>query len=51
MNKKGSFDILHWIVGILLILSGFLYILNNGSWGLVVASIGLLIEAVKNIVK
>lgn len=51
MDNRGSAEILHWIVGIMLVLAGMMYIFNNGTWGLVIASIGLLIEAVKNVLK
>ncbi len=48
--KKRAIDPLHFITGVLLILAGLLYIFDNGSWGLVIASIGLLIEAVRRVV-
>ena len=51
ISKKGFVEPIHLIVGVLLIMSGVLYLVNFGSWGLIVASIGLLMEAVKQVVK
>ena len=51
MMKRGVVDPLHLIIGIMLIVGGLLYVINYGSWGLIVASIGLLMEAVKQVVK
>ncbi|MEK6906836.1 MAG: hypothetical protein AABW81_04420 [Nanoarchaeota archaeon] len=50
-NKRGLSDPIHLIAGVCLILGGLLYIFNNGNWGLVVASIGLLVEAIKQVIK
>lgn len=50
-NKRGQIDPLHLIVGVMLVAGGLLYMFNFGSWGLIVASIGLLMEAVKQVVK
>jgi len=50
-NKKAMIEPLHLIVGVLLILGGVLYIINLNNWGLIVASIGLLMEAVKQVIK
>lgn len=51
MVKRGQIDLLSIIIGIMLIVGGLLYVINLGSWGLIVASIGLLMEAVKQVVK
>lgn len=51
LNKKGVVDVLHLIIGVMLVCGGFLYMFNFGSWGLIVASIGLLMEAMKQVVK
>lgn len=51
MEKKGFVDPIHLIVGVLLIMGGVLYLVNFGNWGLIVASIGLLMEAIKQVVK
>lgn len=50
-NKAGAIDPLHLIIGVMLVTGGFLYMFNFGSWGMIVASIGLLMEAVKQVVK
>lgn len=50
-NKRGIIDPLHLIIGVMLIAGGLLYMFNFGSWGLIVASIGLLMEAMKQIIK
>ena len=50
-NKKAMIDPLQIIVGVTVIVGGFLYLINKGNWGLVVVSIGLLMEAMKNIIK
>lgn len=47
-NNKSMGDPLQIIVGVIVISGGFLYLINKGSWGLVVVSIGLLMEAMKN---
>ncbi len=51
INKKAVSDPTHVITGLLLILGGILYIMNLGNWGLIVASIGLLMEALKQVIK
>ena len=51
VDKKELVDPLHLIVGIVLIAGGLLYMFDYRSWGLIVASIGLLMEAVKQVVK
>jgi hypothetical protein len=48
MNRKANADILHILVGILLIGGGIAYIFNQTGLGLVIASIGLLTEAIVN---
>jgi len=50
-NKKASADLLSLIIGLTLILSGVLFILNATNWGIFIAAIGLLIEAAKHIIK
>jgi len=49
-SKSRASDPIHLITGVLLILGGLLYIFSFGSWGLVIASIGLLIEAMKQLI-
>lgn len=51
VNKKAVVDPLHLIIGVMLIVGGLLYMFSYGSWGLIIASIGLLMEAVKQVVK
>lgn len=51
INKKGVVDPINLIVGIVLILGGVLYLMNFNNWGLIIASIGLLMEAVKQVIK
>ena len=48
-TKKAMVDPLQLIVGVLAITGGLLYLVNFGNWGLIVLSVGLLIEAVKNV--
>jgi len=50
-KKKGMVDPLHLIIGVVLVVGGLLYMFNFGSWGLIVASIGLLMEAMKQVIK
>jgi len=50
-NKKASADLLSLIIGLTLILSGVLFILNATNWGIFIAAICLLIEAAKHIIK
>lgn len=49
-NKRAMTDPLQLITGIVVIVGGLLYLLNKGNLGLVVVSIGLLIEAMKKII-
>ena len=50
-NKRAAIELLSLIIGLTLILSGVLFILNATNWGIFVAAIGLLIEATKHITK
>ena len=50
-NRKAAIELLSLIIGLTLILSGILFILNATNWGIFVAAIGLLIEATKHIIK
>jgi hypothetical protein len=50
-SKKGFVEPVHLIVGVLLILGGVLYLVNFGNWGLIIVSIGLLMEALKQAIK
>lgn len=50
-NRKAVVEPLNLIIGLTLILSGVLFILNATTWGIFLASIGLLIEAAKHILK
>ncbi|MBU3912771.1 MAG: hypothetical protein KKB21_04100 [Nanoarchaeota archaeon] len=47
MNKKSQASI-HVIVGILLLAGGISYIANQSGLGLILASLGLLVEAIVN---
>ena len=47
MNKRAQTSI-HIIVGILLLVGGISYLANQAGLGLILASLGLLIEAVVN---
>lgn len=49
-NKRGAIEPLNLIIGVMLILGGAVYIFN-GKWGLFITSIGLLMEAVKQVIK
>lgn len=49
-NKKGLIDPIHLITGVMLLSAGVLYMFNYGNWGLVIASIGLLTEAIKQVI-
>ena len=51
LNKQGLIEPIHLIVGVMLILGGVLYMINLNNWGLIVASIGLLMEAVRQVIK
>jgi len=50
-NKKAVIEPLNLIVGLTLILSGVLFILNSTSWAIFVAAIGLLLEAARHVIK
>ena len=51
-SKRGvTADPIHLIVGVLAIAGGLLYLINYGKWGLVVVSIGLLMEALRQVIK
>jgi len=50
-NKKAIIDPLHLIIGVMLVCGGFLYMFNYGNWGLIVVSVGLLMEAMKQVLK
>ena len=47
MNKKVQISI-HILVGIIVILGGLLYLFNQSALGLIVTTLGLLIEAIVN---
>lgn len=47
MDKKSQTSI-HIIVGILLLLGGIAYLSNQSGLGLILASLGLLVEAIVN---
>ena len=47
MNKKSQTSI-HIIVGILLLAGGISYLANQSGLGLILASLGLLVEAIVN---
>ncbi len=47
-NKNGAVDVLHLIVGILLVGGGVSFLINKSQFGAVLASLGLLIEVVKS---
>ncbi len=49
-KKKASVDVLVLIVGVLTIIGGALYLINQ-SWGILTIAIALLIEAVKQVLK
>ena len=51
INKKATIEPFYLIVGTLLISGGLLYIIRLDSWGLIVVSIGLLMEAIKQVIK
>ena len=50
-NKKAYLDLVAIIGGILLISGGILFLINKTAMGIVVASLGLLIEAVRSLIK
>jgi hypothetical protein len=51
-NKRGfTTDPIHLIVGVMAIAGGLLYLVNYGSWGLIVVTIGLLMEALRQVIK
>lgn len=47
MNNKAQTSI-HILVGVIVILGGLLYLFNQGGLGLIVTTLGLLIEAIIN---
>lgn len=51
MNNRGQQNMIHIIVGILLIMGGALYLIDQGGLGAVVAATGFLIEVVFNFFK
>ncbi len=51
INKKGLTDPIHLLVAVMLITGGVLYAINLNNWGLIAASIGLLMEAIKQVIK
>ncbi len=50
-NEKSAVEPLNVITGIILLVAGALYIINNRNAAIFIASIGLLIEAARNIIK
>jgi|GEM_PF-3551223 len=50
MKRKASVDVLVIVVGVLTIIGGILYLINQ-SWGLLTVTIALLIEAVKQVIR
>ena len=50
INKKASIEPINLIVGLTLVLSGILFMLNATSWGIFVAAIGLLLEAARHVI-
>lgn len=51
MDKKAVIEPINLIVGLTLVLSGVLFMLNSTSWGIFVAAIGLLLEAARHVLK
>jgi len=51
LNKTATIDPFYLIVGTLLISGGLLYMIKLNNWGLIVVSIGLLMEAIKQVIK
>ena len=47
MNNRAQIS-LHILVGIIVILGGLLYLFNQAGMGLIVTTLGLLIEAIVN---
>ncbi len=47
-NKRAETHAIHIIVGIMLIFAGIFYILGQNAIGLIIATIGLLAEAIIN---
>ena len=50
MTKKGSIEIYTLLTGLVIIIGGIIYIFNS-SWGIVVALFGLIMEAIKQVLK
>jgi uncharacterized MnhB-related membrane protein len=51
MDKRGNLNLLHLIVGILLIGGGILYIFGQNSLGAVIAGLGVFVEILLNWIK
>lgn len=51
MNKKAQIDMLHIIVGILLIGGGILYLIGQNLLGAVIAGLGVFVEILINWIK
>ena len=49
--NKGQLDLVHIIVGIILIIGGILYIFVPNQLGLVIAGLGVFIELIINFAK
>jgi len=49
-RKKGTVEPINLIVALIIITGGVVYIFNN-PWGIVIASLGLVIEAVRHALK
>lgn len=47
-NKKAEASALHIIIGVMLIFGGLFYIFGQNAIGLIIATIGLLAEAIIN---
>jgi len=50
-EKKGQFDVLHIIIGILLIAGGVLYLSGQNLLGAVIAGLGVFVEILINWLK
>jgi len=51
MDKKGQINVLHAIIGILLIGGGVLYLLGQNLLGAVIAGFGVFVEILINWIK
>jgi len=51
MNVKAQINLVHIIVGILLIAGGVLFLINEAAIGGIIATLGLLIEMIVNLIK